>query len=59
MGRELRMRQGCIEHGLFPIDQHISNAGIHHSIFIEDLEMAQETGGKIAVAGAEFHDREG
>ena len=34
--------QGCIEHGLLPIDQYISNAGIDHSILIEDLEMAQK-----------------
>ena len=59
MGRERRMSQGCIEDGLFPIDQYISDAGIHRSIFIEDLEMAQETGGKITVAGTELQDREG
>ena len=57
--REFRMSQGCIEHCLFPIDQYISNAGINHSVFIEDLEMAQETGSEVAVAWAPFHNREG
>ena len=46
-------------HCLLPIDQQISNAGVQHCLFIEDLEMAQETGGKIAVAGAEFHHHKG
>ena len=31
VGREFRMSQGCIKHRLFPIDQHISNAGINLS----------------------------
>ena len=59
VGRELRMSQSGVEHRLLPIDQHISNARIDHAICINDLEMAQETGGEIAVAWAELQNRKG
>ena len=58
VGRKFRMSQRGVEHRLLPIDQHIANAGIDRSVYVKHLEVTEKTGGKVAVAGAEFQDRE-
>src|SRR5262245_24973068 len=50
------MAHGRIQHRLLPVHEYIVDPGIDHSLPIEGLEVAQETGGKVAVAGAEFDD---
>src|SRR5262249_4695670 len=43
-----------IQHRLLPVHEDVLDPGIDQSVPIQGLEVAQETGGQGAVAGAEF-----
>ncbi len=59
MVRQPWMVPRSIQHCLLPIDEDVADSRVHPPLTVECTKMAEKGGSQIAVARAEFDDRQG